>query len=152
MFTDIDENLFDDTHPIIIPLKGNGVTSFSEVRKPTQEVYKEEKVLKIKLMVEAPPWDLSSPEYSPQEQSMFNYRGWFVRPNTQARGQIFINSVASYDYDTADVMNDNFATLLESFVSTSLLQVVHLIPRRYQGLTVWFLPRSGAYCLRNHSI
>ena len=59
-------------------------------------------------MVEAPPWDL-------QKQSMFDYRGWFVSPNTQARGQLFINAATSYAYDAADVMDDdNYATVLDS--------------------------------------
>ena len=53
---------------------------------------------------------------------MFNYRGWFVNPNTLARGQLFINSVTLYAYDAADVMDDdNYATVLESFVITPSL-------------------------------
>ena len=55
------ENPFDTTHPIIIHLKLNGVTSYFDVKKPTQEEYEDENILKIKLTAEAPPWDLSSP-------------------------------------------------------------------------------------------
>ena len=39
-------------------------------------------------------------------------------------GQSYINSVTSYAYDAADVMdNENYATVLESFVNRLLLQV-----------------------------
>ena len=70
-------------------------------------------------MAEAPPWDSSSPEFSRQEQSMFDYRGRFVGPNTPAREQLFINSVALYAYDAECVMDvDIYATVLESFVRT----------------------------------
>ena len=56
-------------------------------------------------MVEAPPWDPSSPEYSSQEQSMFDYRERLVSPDTTTRGQLFINFVTSYAYDAADDKN-----------------------------------------------
>ena len=70
-------------------------------------------------MVEAPPWDPSSPEFSTQEQSMFDERGWFISPDTPARGQLFINSVILFAYEAAHVVdNDNYATVLESSVST----------------------------------
>ena len=70
-------------------------------------------------MMETPPWDPPSPEFSRQEQSMCDYRGWFVSPSTPAWGQLFMNSVTLYAHDAADVMdNDNYATMLESFVST----------------------------------
>ena len=47
---------------------------------------------------------------------MFDYRGWFVGINTQSMGHFFINSVTSYYYDAADVMeNGNYATVLEMF-------------------------------------
>ena len=68
------ENLFDATHPIIIPLKLNRVSSYFEVRKPTWEEYEDQNILKIELMAETPPWDLSSSDYSQQEQSMFKYK------------------------------------------------------------------------------
>ena len=114
---------FDDIHPIIIPLKSNTVTRYFEVNTPTQEEYIDQNI-KIEIMMNAPPWDPSSPEFTMQEESMFNYREQFVSPNTPSRGQLFINSVTSYAYDAADVMyNDSCATLLESFVSTSSLKV-----------------------------
>ena len=73
-------------------------------------------------MMEAPPWDLSSPEYCQQKQSMFNYTRQFVSPNTTARGHLFINSVTSYAYHAADVMDDdNYATVLDRYVTTSSL-------------------------------
>ena len=72
--------------------------------KPTQEENEYQNILKIELTMKAPPWNPSSPEYSLQEQSIFNYRGRFVSPNTPARGQLFITSVTSYAYDSADVM------------------------------------------------
>ena len=53
----------------------------------------------------------SSPESGRQEQSMFDYRGWVISPNTPA---------TSYAYNAADVMDDDsYATLLESIVSIS---------------------------------
>ena len=40
---------------------------------------------------------------------------------------IIINSVTSYSYDIADVMdNDNYATVLETFVRTLSLQVAQV--------------------------
>ena len=58
------ENPFDATHPIIIPLKLNGVTSYFAVRTPPEE-YEDKNILKIELMVEAQLWDLSSPGFAP---------------------------------------------------------------------------------------
>ena len=58
------ENPFDATHPLIIPFKLNGVTSYFEMTKPTQEDYEDQIILKIELRVEAPLWDLSRSENS----------------------------------------------------------------------------------------
>ena len=110
----------------------NGVTSYFEVRKPTWEEYEDQNILKIECTAEAPPWDPSSPDYSQQEQSMFNYRVQYVSPNTPAWGQLYINSVTSYAYDAADVMNnDNYATVLDSYVTTSSLWVAQ------EGTRAW---------------
>ena len=66
---------------------------------------------------------------------MFNYRGQFVSPNTPPRGQLFTNSVILYAYDAADVMDDNnYATVLESFVTTSSLQVAQVHTKKVSGL------------------
>ena len=74
-------------------------------------------------MVETPHRHPPSNDFSRQEQHMFNYKGWLVNPNTPARGQLFIDSVTSYAYDAADVLeNDSFATVLEDFVSKLSLQ------------------------------
>ena len=96
-------------NPFELKLKESLVTftSYFEVRKLTQEEYEDQDILEIELMAKAPLWDPSSPEYSYQEQSMFNYRGQFVSPNTPARGQLFINSVTPYAYDATDVMDDD---------------------------------------------
>ena len=78
-------------------------------------------------MVEAPLWDPSSPEFSRQEQSTLNYRGWFIISNTPTRGQIFINPIILYVYDARDVIvYDNFSTVLENFVNISLLSVAQV--------------------------
>ena len=82
------------------------------MRKPTQEEYEAQNNLKIELMVQAPLWDPSSPDYSQQEQSIFDYRGRFVSPNTPATGQFYINYVTLYAYHAADVMDDdNYVTV-----------------------------------------
>ena len=53
---------------------------------------------------------------------MFDLRGLSVIPIAQARGQFFINYVTLCAYDAAYVMaDDNFATVLESFVIASSL-------------------------------
>ena len=68
-------------------------------------------------MVGALQWDPPRPEYSHQELSMFDYRGWFVGPNTPERGQLFINFVTSYAYHAADVMDDdNYVMVLNTYV------------------------------------
>ena len=115
-------NPFDATHPIINPLKLNRVTSYFEVKKSTQEEYQDENILKVELMAKVAPWDLSSPEYSHQEQSTFHYRGQCVSPDTPSIGHFFINSITWYAYDATDGMDDdNYATVLESFVITTSL-------------------------------
>ena len=48
-------NPFDATHPIIIPLKLNGVTFYFDVRNPTQNDYEDQNILKIELTQKAPP-------------------------------------------------------------------------------------------------
>ena len=73
-------------------------------------------------MIKAPTWDLLSPEFSKQEQNMFDERGWFLICNTPAWKQLFLNSVTLYSYDAAYVMdNDNYATVMEGFVIISSL-------------------------------
>ena len=97
--------------------------------------YEEESILQIELTVETPPWDLSSFEYSRKEQSMFNYRGWFVSSKTPARGQLFSNSVTLYAYDAVNVMdNNNFSTVMESFVIKSLLQIAQAYTKKVSGI------------------
>ena len=71
------------TQLITIPLQLNRVTSYFYARKPTQEEHEDENILKIEL---TPPWDPSSPEFTRQEQSMFDYSGWFVSTKGPARG------------------------------------------------------------------
>ena len=66
------ENPFDATHPINIPLKLNRVTSYFEVRTPTQEEYEDQNILKIELMAEIPPWNLSCPDFSHKKQIIFD--------------------------------------------------------------------------------
>ena len=114
------EDPFDNTHPIMISLKLTRVTSHVDVRKLTHKEYEDQNIFKIELMSKALLWDLLSTEFSRQEKSMFNYRGWFVSHNTPARRQVLINSITSCAYDAADVMdNDSDATVLESFVKIS---------------------------------
>ena len=126
----------------MIPFKLNGVTSFFKVKMSILDEYEDQNILKIELMVETPTWDQSSPEYSQQEQSIFDNRGWFVSPNTPAREQLFINSVTSYSDDAADVMNDdNYAQCWKVLSVSHDCKQHKLIQRRYQGLIIWFLPR-----------
>ena len=81
------------------------------MKKPIQEEYEDKSI------------GLSSQQFNRQEQSTFNYKGWFVSPNTPAGGQLFINFVILYAYYAAGVMDDNnYATVQESFVSTFSLQ------------------------------
>ena len=81
---------------------------------------------------------------------MFDYGEWSVGPNILARGQLFINSVTLYDYDDAGVVdNDNYATVLDRFVHTSIKLGAQV---KYQGSTIWFLPRSGTFYPRKHLI
>ena len=51
------ENSFYATHPIIISLHLNRVTSYFKARTPTWEEYEVQNILKIELVPEAPPWD-----------------------------------------------------------------------------------------------
>ena len=94
-------------------------------------------------MMETPPWDPPSPEFSRQEQSMCDYRGWFVSPSTPAWGQLFMNSVTLYAHDAADVMdNDNYATMLESFVSTLSLWATQVNTKKVLVLDHLFLAKK----------
>ena len=100
-------------------------------------------------MTEALIWDPSSPEFSKQEQSMFNYREWFVSPNTPARGQLFIKSVTLYAYDAADVMDhDNYVTVMESFVSTLSFQVAQVNIKKVSGLKHLALAKKWGISLK----
>ena len=60
-------NHFNAAHSIIIPLKLNGVTSYFDVKKPTWEDHEYQNILKIELVVKAPPYDQSRPEFSRQK-------------------------------------------------------------------------------------
>ena len=110
---------------------------------PTQEEYEDQNILKIELTAEASPWDPLNAEFSRQEQSMFDYWGWFVSPNTPARVQLFFNSVTLFSYDAADVIdNDNYVTVLESFVGTLLRRVVQVSTKKVSGLDHLVLARE----------
>ena len=63
-------NPFHATHPIIIPLQLIRFTSYFDVIKSALEEYKKWNILKINLLMEAPAWDSSSPEFDRHEQSM----------------------------------------------------------------------------------
>ena len=66
---------------------------------------------------------------------MFDYRRCFVSLNTSEREQLFINSVTLYAYDAADVMDDNnYATVLDSYVTTSSLPVAKVRTEKVPGL------------------
>ena len=111
------EKPFNATHPIIIPLKVNEVTSYFKVRMPTWEKYEDQNIPKIELTAEALPWEISSPKFS------------VVSPDTPARRQLFIN------YDTAGVIDDdNYATVLKSFVSTLSWQTVQVNTNKVSGI------------------
>ena len=49
---------FDASHPLIIPLQLNGVTSYFDVYSPCIEECENENIPKIHLTVEEPPWDV----------------------------------------------------------------------------------------------
>ena len=86
-------------------------------------------------MAEAPPWDPPSPEFNRQNQSMFDFRGQFFCPDIPEKGQLFINSVAPFAYDAADVMDDNnYATVFKTFVITLSLQVTQVNTKMVSGL------------------
>ena len=87
------ENPFDATHTILTPSKLNRVTNDFNVKKLTGEEYEDESILKIELTAEVSLWNLSSPEFSRQEQTLFSYKEWIVSPNTPAWGQLSL----SYD-------------------------------------------------------
>ena len=122
------------------------------MRKLTPEEYKDQNILKIELMVEAPPWERSSPEYSCQEQSMFELCQ-FVSPNTPAKRNYLLN-LSHYVLMMLQMLC-MVTTMLQCW---KILSTPHhckqkrFIPRGNQGLTIWFFPRSGAYRLRKHSI
>ena len=78
-------NPFDATQPIIIPLKVTRVTSYFGERKPTQD--------QVRTHCKSSTMDLSSLQFRRQGKTMFDYRGWFVRPNIPSGGQLFINSI-----------------------------------------------------------
>ena len=88
---------------------------------------------------------------------MFDDRGWFVSPNTPARGQWYINSVTLYACDAADVMNDdNYATMLDNYATTSSLQVAKVSTKKVPGLDHlvlakrWgILPKKGLNMIRH---
>ena len=58
---------FNAAHPLIIPLKLSGATSYFYVFSPTIAEYESEEIPKIHLTVEEPPWDPSPNEYLEQE-------------------------------------------------------------------------------------
>ena len=62
---------------------------------------------------------------------MCDYSGLFV----STRGQFFINYVISYAYHASDIIDDkNYATELESFVSTLSLQVAQINTKKVSRL------------------
>ena len=74
---------------------------------------------------------------------MFDYKEWFVSPNTPVRGQPFVNYITSYTYVNLDIMNnDNFATLLECFVNTSELWVAQVNINKVLGLNHFVLAKK----------
>ena len=87
---------FDATHPLIIPLKLSGVTSYFDVFSPSITEYESDKIPKIHLTVEEQPWDLSTNKYSEEETQMLDHRGLISIPTTVARGPVFVCAVVLY--------------------------------------------------------
>ena len=65
---------FDANHLMIIPLSITIVTSYKDMKKLTQEVYKDTVIPEIYLTAEASPWELSGSEFLQMEQSMLVYQ------------------------------------------------------------------------------
>ena len=84
---------------------------------------------------------------------MLNYRGQFVIHTILERGQLFINSVKSYAYVVADVMDkDNYATVLKSYVTTWSLQVAKVHMKRVSGLDHMVLTKKWSISPKKHGI
>jgi len=115
----------DPTHPLLIPLKVHGVTSYFTAMKPTPEEYEDQNITHIELTGDSPPWDPSDPDFARREDTMVDLEGKIVIPKTSARGRFVISSVQSYSHDGAvDLVDDeNFAVALEENVNVRISKV-----------------------------
>ena len=58
---------------------------------------------------------------------MLDYRGLFVTSLPLQQGDSYLSTVTIYDYDVADIMNDNnFSIVLVNFFILSSMQVVQV--------------------------
>ena len=61
--------------------------------------------------------------------------GMICLPTTSVKGQLFFSYISSYAFDIVDEMDDdNFATVLESYVTISSLQVAQFDTEKVQVL------------------
>ena len=142
-------NPIDAINPVIIPIKLTRVTNYFYSRKPTLEEDEDHGILKKELRVEASPLDSSSTEFIRQEQSMLDYRGWFVIPTTPTRRPLYLNFVTLYAHYAADVIDDdNLITMLESFIIILLLWVAQVNTGSYLCLIIWLLQRNITFHLK----
>ena len=104
---------------VILPLALRGVTSFLNVRAPTNDEWLSDTFTRLHLTSETLTWDPTTTLYEEQEAAMTDYSGRVVSRHA-VRGHVSsltINSLSSLTTDLADVTDDNnFADILTSNV------------------------------------
>ena len=135
-------NPCDAIHPKNIPLKINGVTSYFNVRKPTQAKYEDQNILVLNSQEKLQFWIHWAVSLVDKSRICLT-SGDSLSALTLSKESIFINSVTLYAYDAADVMgNDNNANMVKSFVITSSLQVEQMNTKMVSGLNHLVFLRS----------
>ena len=93
--------------PLVTPLALKWVTSYLPSRKPRVSEYEDESTLHINLTSKAPVWEPSETSFSEQEDTMTDFRGYFINNETIIRGLWIINPLSAIEDHAVDFTDDN---------------------------------------------
>eukprot|EP00970_Alexandrium_tamarense_P011212 scaffold2397_cov104-Alexandrium_tamarense.AAC.2 len=102
----------DAAHQLSIHLELDGVISYFETCKPTQEEYEQSDLTLFELTAPAPDWDPSDPSLREQEALLLDFRGQIIPVDkSTSRGR--------YRHRLCDVSQDSGDACLEDLVQTT---------------------------------
>ena len=118
----------DAAHQLSIHLELDGVISYFETCKPTQEEYEQSDLPLFELTAPAPDWDPSDPSLREQEASLLDFRGQIIPVDKSTSRGRYRHRLCEVSQDSGDAGlirrdDDSFALMLEQNVAVTISEV-----------------------------